>query len=66
MDNNHTDIDIESIAIDSDDDVILEETTQKMVSFMNNENRIRAMVATTVSDKTSLKIEWANVDEGRA
>ena len=57
MDNNHTDIDIESIAIDSDDDVILEETTQKMVSFTNNENRIRAMVANTVSNKTSLKIK---------
>ena len=42
------DINNETIEIDSDNDVILEKTMQKMVSFMNNENKIRAMVANAV------------------
>ena len=42
------DINNETIEIDSDNDVILEKTMQKMVSFMNNENKICAMVANAV------------------
>ena len=57
MDTDNMDLNTTTISLDSDGDEILEETTPKMVSFKDQENRISHLVANAVSAKTSLQIK---------
>ena len=57
MDTDNMDLNKTTISLDSDGDEILEETTPKMVSFKDQENRISNLVANAVSAKTSLQIK---------